>query len=193
MPTHSYAYRNNEQAILEGKPPEKYTRIVPHVPGEKIIEIGSAEGVLALLLAKEGKRVVALEQSMERTTAARALGAKWRADPHRITFVCGDILDNLHFLDGWDTLVAIRMVYHLKEDADTVIAEAAKRGVKSVVLGGNKNRAKEFLQTGNVGSGKLGKFNYYATPAGMRELLERHGYKIIKEITEGDPICVGER
>ena len=48
--TGSLAFRKNEAAIRRGEVPDKYTRLLPYITGERILEIGSAEGVLALLL-----------------------------------------------------------------------------------------------------------------------------------------------
>ncbi|HWV58719.1 MAG TPA: hypothetical protein VNZ57_14780, partial [Longimicrobiales bacterium] len=74
----SLAFRRNRAAIERGDVPEKYTRIVTHVPGQKILEIGAAEGVLALLLARDKERVYALERNERRHTEALRLQALWR-------------------------------------------------------------------------------------------------------------------
>ena len=49
----SLAYRTNRKAIWRGEIPEKYTRLVDLVPGERVLELGAAEGVLSLLLAQK--------------------------------------------------------------------------------------------------------------------------------------------
>lgn len=186
--TGSLAYRKNEAAILRGDVPEKYTRLLPYIPGERILEIGSAEGVLALLLAKAGKRVTAVEQSEERHEAAQRLREDWGVwGP---TFVCGHIQDNLHELEGKDTLVAVRMIYYLGDALDTVFAEAAKH-IPNVVLCGNGNRAGRWRQ-GNPDPPLL-EWNKYAAREGMIELLERHGYRIVREgtVNKGDEVVVG--
>lgn len=189
--THSLAYRKNLEAILNGKPPVKYTRIVPFVPGDHVVEIGSAEGVLALLLAKEGKSVTAVEKNRERHDAAVDLRARWGGQRLSLTLVCGDILELPHLLDDATTLVAIRMLYHLGERAHDVIAEAAKAGVKNIVLGGNKNRERRFLS--GLRSG-LGEGERFATRQGMTELLAAHGYSLVHQASgDFDPIVVGER
>lgn len=182
--TGSLAYRKNEAAILRGDVPEKYTRLLPYIAGESIIELGSAEGVLACLLAKQGKTVTAVERQIERHSAARHLASAWGVSGVR--FVKGDITGNLDLLAGKDTLVAVRMIYYLGDELDTVFAEVA-RHVPNVVLCGNKNRAAWWRQ----GIPDKGPVNYYASAEGMRALLERHGYSIVQEETEGDPIVVG--
>lgn len=183
--TASLAYRKNEAAILRGDVPEKYTRLLPHIPGQKILEVGAAEGVLALLLAKRGKDVTALEMSFERHESSKELAKHWGVSAD---FQWGDIRNRLDDLKGFDTLVAIRMIYYLRDDLDAVFAEVAKH-IPNVVLCGNRNRANRW-RAGEPD--KLdGPFNKYASREGMKELLKRHGYTITKEITEGDEIVVG--
>jgi predicted TPR repeat methyltransferase len=191
--TGSLAYRKNERAIISGDVPEKYTRLLPHIPGERILEIGSAEGVLALLLARMGKRVTALEKSAERHESASNLYGQWLArERHFIApvFVNGDISDNLHLLHKQDTLVAVRVIYYLGDRLERVFADVA-RFIPNVVLCGNKNRAARWRA--GAPDEPLGDFNRYAAREGMVELLTRHGYKIAKEVTEGDEIVVGRR
>lgn len=185
--TGSLAYRKNEAAILRGEVPEKYTRLLPYIDGERIVELGSAEGVLACLLAKAGKQVTAIERQDERHKAALRLASAWRVSG--IKFIRGDISRHPEWLDG-DTLVAVRMIYYLREQLDAVFAEVATR-IPTVVLCGNKNRAAEWRQ--GIPDKPGGPVQYYASQEGMRALLERHGYRIIAEETEGDPIVVGCR
>jgi SAM-dependent methyltransferase len=184
----SLAYRKNEGRILSGEVPEKYTRLLPFIPGNKILEIGSAEGVLALLLAKEGKEVTALERQRERHEAAQALRDAW--DVEGVRFVCGDIRDNLDRLDGIDTLVAVRMIYYLRDDLDSVFEEVGNK-VRNVVLCGNRNRAKRWRM--GVPDEIGGPHNKYASREGMKDLLTRHGYKIVGGTDEGDEIVVGKK
>ena len=186
----SLAYRKNEAAIVRGDVPEKYTRLLPYIQGERILEIGSAEGVLSLLLAKQGREVVALERRPERHAAAEALAAKWGV--RNVNFINGDITDRLAFclFTGMNTLVAVRMIYYLGDNLDKVFAEAAKH-VQNVVLCGNANRARwwrEGLPNRNDRAD-----NYYASADGMKDVLTRHGFKITTEVLEGDPIVVGRK
>lgn len=186
--TGSLAYRKNEAAIMRGVVPEKYTRLLPHIPGERIIEFGSAEGVLALLLAKAGKSVIAVEKQPERHEAARNLAKAWGVTGVR--FVRGSITDRLRLLKGQDTLVAVRAIYYLRDELDEVFTKVAE-SVPNVVLCGNANRASWWRQ--GIPDKKDGPLNYYASAEGMRALLERHGYAIVAEETEGDPIVVGRK
>lgn len=186
--TGSLAYRKNEAAILAGKVPEKYTRLLPYIDGERIIELGSAEGVLACLLAKQGRAVTAIERQQERHDAAKHLAGRWGVSG--VTFIRGDITRLLGRLRGKDTLVAVRMIYYLRDELEAVFAAVAEH-VPNVVLCGNKNRAAEWRQ--GIPDKPGGPVQYYASQEGMRALLERHGYSIVQEETEGDPIVVGHK
>lgn len=191
--THSLAFRKNEAAIVRGNPPEKYRRIVPFVAGQRILEIGSAEGVLALLLARAGKDVTALERNPERHETAQQLYGEWLAREGKFKapkFVNGDIADNLWTLHDKDTLVAVRVIYYLGARLDPVFSDIA-RFIPRVVLCGNRNRAERWRA--GTPDEPLGEMNRYAAREGMIELLERHGYRITQVVSEGDEIVVGER
>jgi len=188
----SLTYRKNEAAILRGEVPAKYTRIVPYVTGRRVLEFGSAEGVLALLLAREGKAVTALERREDRHANALRLcdawGKRFEFEPPR--FVNAGIGDRLDLLDGVDTLLAVRVIYYLLDDLDPVFSAIAAK-VPQVVLCGNRNRARWWREGLPVPHERAD--NYYASAEGMRDLLTRHGYAIVTEVTDGDPIVVGRR
>lgn len=193
--TGSLAYRTNTAAIHRGDVPGKYLRLLPYIPAGRVFELGSAEGVLALLLARQGQAVTALEKNRDRHNAAQRLFAEWRdrrllPDVFDIAFTNGGMQDNLDLLPGHDVFVGVRSIYYLRSDIDTVFAEVAKH-IPTVVLCGNKGRAAAY----NAGRPHepLGEFNYYASLDGMKDLLERHGYRITDEVVEGDPIVVGRR
>jgi predicted TPR repeat methyltransferase len=191
--THSLAYRKNEDAILRGEVPSKYTRLLPFIAGNRILEIGSAEGVLSLLLARQGKQVTAIEKSEERHEAAANLYSRWLAGVNHFTaptFVNDRIGNRLDLLNGVDTLVAVRVIYYLGEELDRIFAKVSQK-VPKVVLCGNRNRAERWRA--GTPDEPLGDMNRYAASEGMVELLERHGYGITAQVLEGDEIVVGER
>jgi len=191
--TGSLAYRKNESAIKRGEVPEKYTRLLPFITGKRVLELGSAEGVLALLLAKQGRIVTALEKNAERHQAAQNLYAEWLARQNGFTaprFVNGDILNNLELLENQDTFVGVRSIYYLRDNIDRVFEAVAEAKVPTVVLCGNKNRAARWRS--GVPDDEGGPHNFYASHEGMSDLLKRHGYRITAEVTEGDEIVVGQ-
>lgn len=191
--TGSLAYRKNEAAIRSGTVPEKYLRILPHVPGERILEIGSAEGVLSMLLARMGRQVTALERNETRHETAQQLYGEWLAREKKFDaplFVNGEIAENLGLLDNKDTFLAVRVLYYLGDRLDPIFDHVARK-VPNVVLCGNRNRADRWRA--GTPDEPLGDMNRYAAREGMTELLTRHGYRIVSEVQEGDEIVVGIR
>lgn len=184
--TSSLAYRKHEAAILRGEVPSKYTRLLPFIPAGRVVEAGSAEGVLAGLLAQQGRQVTAIEANTSRHENAKALALRWGVSG--ITFVNGRIQDSLARLGAADVFLAVRAIYYWGEALDTVFAEVA-RCIPTVVLCGNRNRADNWRK--GTPHEPLGEFNRYAALEGMTDLLERHGFTITTQVTEGDEIVVG--
>lgn len=196
--TGSLAYRRNEADILHGRVPDKYLRLLPYVPkGRAILEIGAAEGVFSLLMAHRDPtaRVTAVELQPDRHHAATDLQARWRALGRSVdgcTMVSADVRDRLDLLDGIDTFVAIRTIYHLEAAIDAVF-QAVAQHASTVVLAGNPNRAAWVERSYFPENDRLGAWNRYAGVPGMRSILESVGYSIDTVVTEGDPIVVGRR
>lgn len=192
--TGSLAFRKNEAAILRGDVPDKYLRLIPHIPGQNILELGSAEGVLALLLARMGRTVTAIEKSEERHSSALSLYSEWLAREGKFSapkFVNGAIGQNLTLLEGVDTVVAVRMIYYLRYELSRVFDAISHYRVPNVVLCGNRNRADRFRSGVKDEAG--GPHNFYASLEGMKDLLIRYGYTIASEVTDGDEIVVGRK
>lgn len=189
--TSSLAYRKNEKEIRRGNLPEKYTRIVPFVTGNRVLEFGSAEGVLSLQLARQGKSVIALERRADRHEGALRLSEAWKSQgfiSSAPNFVNAGISDRFDLLEGVDTLLAVRVIYYLLDQIDPVFSAIAEK-VPQVVLCGNKNRAMWWRE--GLPSPHDRADNYYASAEGMRDLLTRHGYEIEREVIDGDAIVVG--
>jgi hypothetical protein len=166
------------------------------VPGERILEIGSAEGVLSLLMARRKEGVIALERNRSRHEEAVDLRRTWGARGYPIEnceMVHGNILDRFDLLQRVDAVVAVRCIYYFKEHTEAIFEEIAKN-VPHVLLCGNRNRAQRLESQGGPDPGsKLGEYERYASEQGMREILERHHYKIVDVVRDGDPIVVGHR
>jgi hypothetical protein len=194
-PNGSFAYRVHEDAIWHARPPQKYLRLLPYITGRRILEIGAAEGVLSLLLADRDPtaEITALERHRDRHAAALALQARWKALGKRVdgcAMVHGDIRDRYDLLDGVETFVAIRTIYHLEATVPEVFAAVAAK-VPTVVLCGNPNRAQ--WPHSSSSTAKLGQWNLYAGVQGMSEALMAAGYTIGTVVHEGDPIVTGHR
>ena len=189
----SLEYRKNKDAIKQGNIPAKYTRLLEFITGDRILELGAAEGVLSLLLAERKHKVYALELRPERHEEAKTLQRLWQSQGRDVSgceMVLGDIRQKRDLLSKVDTLVAVRSIYYLRDQVDDVFAEVGKH-VKRVVLCGNKNRAKTYFDAGGNPTDNLGRFNFYASVEGMTEVLENAGYTIADTVRDGDPIVVG--
>lgn len=189
----SLAYRKARGAIWEGRVPEKYTRLVPYISGRRGLEIGAAEGVLSLMLARDNvmESVTALELREDRHREGLALQVHWRAahpSVDRCVLLQGDILCRLNLLGHADTLIAIRTLYYLRESAHLMLEMARKSGVERVVLCGNKGRQAQHHADPHS---ELGRFNFLASTDGMTAALTRAGYWANPVHDEGDPIVIG--
>jgi hypothetical protein len=192
----SLAYRRHQKDIWNGKPSHKYLRLVPHIKGARIVEMGAAEGVLALMLAERGASVAAIERNPGRHLEACRLKARWQdlgRKVGRCRMILGDITDHLDLLKDADTFVAIRAIYYMRDDIDNLIQCVFESGITNVVLCGNPSRAFRYDRYKGNPPDKLGRFNLYASVRGMERLLKDHGYRIDRSIIDGDPIVIGIR
>ncbi len=93
------------------------------VLGDRVLELGAAEGMLSLVLSRTKARVIAWEMRQPRHDEALRLQARWREkeiDVDRCEMVLGNIKDRLDLLEQVDTLLAVRSIYYLGEDAERV-------------------------------------------------------------------------
>lgn len=189
----SVDYLAHEKILKEGLLPDKFARLLPLIEGDRILEIGSAEGILAMALTASKSRVVSLDITPARQEAGKKLQEAWinagRGEVTRCEFICGDIFERFDLLKDADTVIASRVIYYFHEAMHDLISACAKHGVSGIVLVGNEYRAVAWDQ--NRDGKELGKYAYYSTVAGMKELLETHGYAAVTVIPEGDPVVVG--
>jgi len=189
----SVDYRRNRRALWKGEMPIKFRELATRIPGTAVVDIGAAEGLLALELAAHKERVRAIDMTPRRHKTGCALQRLWQSKGrgvHNLEMLLGDALDDPSLLDGFDTLVASRVIYYFGTRIDTFIVEAKKR-VGFICLVGNASRNRRY-ERGRV-PGDVGANVVYSTSTGMRSLLERHGFTII-EIGEagGDPYVIGQ-
>jgi SAM-dependent methyltransferase len=172
----SLFFRENRESIESGFVPPRYSRVADAVSGDRVLEMGAAEGTLALLLAQRKRFVIGIEPQPERASlAVQRIGA---AQPpvKNVSFVFGDIRDHLPLLSLVDAFVGMRCIYYLRADTEAVF-DAIAASVPEVVLTGNAEREKRFMAGERS---NLGEFERYATLDGMVELLESRGYRIVR-------------
>lgn len=191
----SLAYRKNKDAIWKADIPLKYKRLIDYVPGKRVLELGAAEGVLALMMAQRKEKVFALEMRKERHEEAIKLQEQWRQlgyNVDRCEMVHGNIFDRLDLLQQVDCFVGVRSIYYLRDRIDEVFMEIS-RHVSHVMLSGNEERARTYFKANGNPDDKLGKYNFYASAEGMKSLLERTGFKISHVIDDGDPVVIAQK
>ncbi|MCB1385698.1 MAG: class I SAM-dependent methyltransferase [Hyphomicrobiales bacterium] len=191
----SIDFRRNYNELMQGSVPKKYARLVQYVPGSSVVEVGAGEGVLSLAMSMKKDRVRAIDFTPVRHQAGKDLQSSWSSSGIAVEnceLVLGDVLSNPELMDGFETLVACRVIYYFTDRIDAFMEEVSKR-CKFVCLIANKRRERHF-EAGRE-SPDLGKYAYYSTTPGMIDLLERHGYEILNCHREAgeDPIVVGRR
>ena len=190
----SIAFREYEDMLRKGEVPERYQRLLPYIKGDSVLEIGAAEGIFSLLLSRTKRRVLSVDITPARHEGAKKLQDLWLKAGYehaaKCEYICGDIFERFDLLDGVDTVVASRVIYYFQERLDDLMAAVAKKA-SHVVLVGNADRAEAWE---NRGDGMvIGKYAFYATTAGMTELLQRHGYTVTETVVIEDPVVVGAR
>ena len=191
---HSH-YKDHQEQIARGVLPKKIEQIASLIPGNRIIEVGSGEGLLSLALAARGRpHVSGIEFISLRYETAESLRQLWvekgLVTEASLTFVQGDIFDRLDLLDGADTLVAMHVLYHLKEHARTLLGEAARRHIASVALVGNANRERKLAIDQESAKSQWARL---ATLDGMSDFLDECGYEtVLRSRDGGDPVVIGK-
>ena len=189
----SLDFRRNAKGIFRGELPRKYTELVDLVPGDRVVEVGAGEGVLALAVSARKKAVRAIDYTPLRHEKGKEIKAAWAAlgkDVERCELVLGDVFEHPELLDCFDTLVACRVIYYFRDRTDLFFEMVSSR-MNYIVLVGNSRRAKRHSR-GHV-SKDLGEYARLSTSDGMREILERYGYEIVVDIRDNDPVVIGKR
>jgi 2-polyprenyl-3-methyl-5-hydroxy-6-metoxy-1,4-benzoquinol methylase len=182
------SYGANENEILSGNIPERYTRLLPFIPGSRILEIGAGEGVLALLLSREKEKVYALDISEFRHKKGLNLQNVWRKkgiSVDRCEMIHANLVERLDLLEDIDTVVAVRVIYYWRDEIYPMF-EMISRHAKHVVLCGNASKLSRYNENRN-------KYLFYSTVEGMMSILENNGYRITTIDERGDPIVVGTK
>lgn len=121
-PMRRYAHQRNYQTFLK------------HIkPGMLVADIGAGEGVLSILMAKKGARVIAVEISRPNLQAAQKLAKTEKVD-QLITFIQGDA-ENVPLLPKTvDFTVSSHVLEHLP-DFDKGLRELKRVTKKHIIVG----------------------------------------------------------
>ena len=188
----SVLYRQFENEIWHGRIPNVLQEIICNVPGEKILELGCGEGVLTLCLSSCKEQVIGIDITPIRYNKAQAIKDRWQKlgiiRSENCRFILGDIFNHTELFDDMDTLVARRVIYYFQEDLQRLMSTIQGR-VQYLCFIGNPSRAIKYMngQTQNIG-----KYAYFSTVEGMKELMNCFGYQIIFEKEHPEPIVVGK-
>ncbi len=191
--SNSVDYRRNRRLLRAGELPRKHRELAALIPGDSVVDVGAGEGLLALALAENKARVRAIDVTPRRHDSGRELLQLWRdkgRDVDHVEMILGDALDDPGLIEGFDTLVASRVIYYFGDRIDPFM-DAARARVAHVCLVGNPSRNRRYAR-GKVPA-DIGENVRYSTPRGMRELLQRHGFEIVTEADIGDPVVIGRR
>lgn len=188
----SIEFDANKDVHWQGQTVPKFDRLVSIMPGNSLVEIGAAEGILSLTMAPHKERVRAIDITPNRHQKALELKARWielGKPVENCEMVLGDALKHPELIAGFDTLMASRVIYYfgtyLEEFMDNV-----RKNVDNICLIGNPVRTAQ-LAKGNTG--KLGEYAKYATVPGMIELVERHGFKVFHVDETLDPLILAKK
>jgi 2-polyprenyl-3-methyl-5-hydroxy-6-metoxy-1,4-benzoquinol methylase len=187
-------YRKNVQLIEGGDVPERYKTLAKHVPGKSIVEIGAGECILSLYLASQGKEVWAVDLSRKRTKEGERIKKIWQEQGKPVEqcrIERGGTDKVIELLENADTLVAIHVMYHLEAKAVPFV-KSIPANVKFIVMAGNRMRASQWQQNKGADD-SMGKWNYYASIEGMKELVLEAGFEPSVIDSGGSPIVIGER
>jgi len=196
--THQGSFKRNKERIFAGDIPERYKELSSLIPGNRILDVGSADGTLALHLSATREHVYGVEQSLPRYQTATALQKTWsdRTGGYRnCTFLNASLLDKPELFEDVDTVTFIRVIYHLGEHADGIMRKIReKQNIRNVVLCGN--RSKEMRLQNGENFKQLGDYARLATEEGMVHLLKHYGFWVdppIRLESTGDCLVIGHR
>jgi hypothetical protein len=168
------------------------------IPGQTVVELGSAEGLLATKLASIKKSVLGVEISQARVSLAQALKEKLTEAgvlKENLNFLHGDIREAVRVLPSFETFVACRVIYHFRRAEDLQeLFKAVEACAQHVFLLGDRKKAAIFESFELDFSASPVPFFYYASAAGMENLLASFGYQVQSGVTSfGDPFTLGRK
>lgn len=186
----STGFRHSHRRIQRGVYPRRFHTVLAalgDVTGAKVLDLGGAEGTMAALLHDRGAaKVVLVDAQEERIEVAKALhGGKF-------PIVEGNVLDHLECLEDIDTIVCLRMLYHMGESVHPLFRAIQESGVRRILLQGRLDLLRRPPKISAEGAANL-TGPVLRTPDGMKRLLEKYGFTVSHTRGGRYPIVVGTR
>lgn len=193
----------NRDSIFKCEVPKRYQTILKLVPGQNVIEIGSAEGTQLLLIAQSKQSATGYEKMDRQYATALELKQAWSKIGKSVEsceFVNDDIFSAMEkdktIFDNTDTILMSRVIYHLRDQIPQLMEMIESSQVKYLMLVGCPNREERWKNQGERGDA-MGRYAFYATLEGMIELAESINFRVTTKIqSEQDgtePIMIAER
>lgn len=186
----STGFRRSHRRILRGVYPRRFHTVLAamgDVTGSKVLDLGGAEGTMAALLYDRGAaRVILLDAQQERTEVATALHAG------KFEIVTGNVLDHPECLQDVDTVVCLRMLYHMGESVHPLFRAIQESGVRRIVLQGRLDLLHRPPKITEAGAAAL-TGPVLRTSDGMKRLVERYGFSVSNTRGGRYPIVVATR
>lgn len=184
--------------LSQGKWSSRIDEIAALIPGERIFEMGSAEGLLASRLALSKAQVLGSEVSKNRYDSAERLRVSLTRKGtigSNLIFTPRDARGASDLFAGVDTFVACRVIYHFRSMRDLQdLFKKVGAEIGCVFILGDALKAGAFESFGVGFAFNPVKFFNYASSAGMEALLKSHGYETVAgETGFGDPYVIGRK
>lgn len=196
---HQSEFRKNREQIALGNVPGRYERTASFVPGRRVLDIGSADGTLALVLAQSKEKVIGAELMRYRHRTAQQMQRTWAergARTENLRFVNRGVKRVKPLLKEVDTVVLSRTLYHLRADASWLFSQLKEfDNIEYVALFGNRDKEREWFGSKGEQTG-LGEYLAFSGQEGMEDILRKHGFDIETSIASTeteDPIVIGAR
>ena len=139
-----------KDSILEGNIHGKYEILIPileaTVSGKNVLDIGCNAGLVSLISKKLGaKKVVGIDKRDQAIEQAKMGVQSWGKkgllkDEKNISFVSGNISDNLNLVRESNFLIMIRSIYHLRENILDIMNIVKNKKDMVILVQGNLAR-----------------------------------------------------
>ncbi|NQT06412.1 MAG: DUF1698 domain-containing protein [Candidatus Omnitrophica bacterium] len=162
----------------------------PDVKEKRILDVGCNAGIYDLEMAKMGaSEVIGIDRDIRHALFAKDFfSRKLEKNFENVKFIKKNAREGLGDLGKFDFACLFCVIYHFEERIDFVMEELSKM-TDTVVMQGNLIRLASPKYKNRIET-------KYAGTEGIKELLQRHGFKKIQIFDFGKypkPVVIGER